>query len=160
MRWKCRAAAILILCVPLTGCKDRGVVRTADPRRGSQLLSGFYGIEQNAWRWTAARFSVRLDTPAWASRIGAVLRLRFSIPDRLIRELGVISVAASIGGLPLAPESYTQPGDFIYVREVPSHRLRSESVRVDFFLDKALAPNSSDRRELGLIVASIALQPR
>ena len=34
------------------------VVATADPHAATQLLNGFYGIEQNSWRWTAGRFSV------------------------------------------------------------------------------------------------------
>ena len=43
------------------------MVATADPHAAAQLLTGFYGIEQNSWRWTAGRFSVVLRPPRTAA---------------------------------------------------------------------------------------------
>ncbi len=41
-----------------------------------QLISGFWGLENGAWRWTAGKFSVTLKTPLGAAQKGATLTLR------------------------------------------------------------------------------------
>ena len=73
-------AAILVLSLALApaGCKRHkavtaqtveeapplsSTIATADPRAAAQLVSGFYGVEQNSWRWTAGQFSVLLRPP-------------------------------------------------------------------------------------------------
>ncbi|MCL4402849.1 MAG: hypothetical protein M1436_09345 [Acidobacteria bacterium] len=124
------------------------------------MIAGFYPIEQNAWRWTAGKFAVLLKTPRGAERTGAILQLKFSIPEAVLGKLKTVSIGASIAGKPLSPESYTQPGEFIYAREVPSGMLTGQSVRVDFALDKFLPPGSVDQRELGVIASSIGLEAK
>jgi len=59
---------------------------------------------------------------------------------------------ATIGGTALPPESYTQPGDYTYTREVAPALLAGESVRVDFQLDKSMPPSGADLRDLGVVV--------
>ena len=58
-----------------------GAIRMADPATASQLLRGFYPVEQNAWRWSAPKFSVVLGAPLSASKKGAGLILEFSLID-------------------------------------------------------------------------------
>jgi len=48
------------------------------PQTATQLIAGFYGIEQNAWRWTGQRFSLMLRPPLGASQKGGTLRLRLT----------------------------------------------------------------------------------
>lgn len=136
------------------------IVHTADPRAASQLLSGFYGIEQNSWRWTAGKFSVVLRPPRTAAARGATLQLKFTIPEVIVKNLGPVSISASVNGAPLAPESYTQTGQFTYSRSVPPDVLRGDSAKVDFALDKALPPTAGDQRELGVVVSTIGLEPK
>lgn len=136
------------------------VVATADPHIVKQLISGFYGVEQNSWRWTAPRFSVLLRPPRTAAKNGAVLQLKFTIPDVAFPRLKGVSLSAYVNGTALTPESYQQAGQFIYSREIPANLLTGDVARVDFSLDKTIPPTAADRRELGVVVSVVGFQPR
>lgn len=135
-------------------------VHVADPRSSAQLVSGFHDIEQGAWRWTAGKFSVVLRTPRGAAEKGAVLRLKLSVPDPVISNLKVVSLGAAVGESRLAPETFTQSGEFTYEREVPAEALTGESAKIDFFLDKSLPAGAVDLRELGVIVTSVGFESK
>lgn len=169
--------AVLISLVLMAGCKhkvdkaqvpatDEGapslatLIHVADAQTSSQLVSGFYEVEQNSWRWTKRRFSVRLRPPVDSERNGATLTLKFVIPDVIVERLKSMSLAASVGGVSLPPEKYSKSGEHVYVREVPGASLTGKLVTVDFVLDKALPPTSSEARELGVVVSSIGLEPK
>ena len=136
------------------------IVHVADPRASAQLLSGFYGVEQNSWRWTAGKFSVVLRPPRTAAAKGATLQLKFTVPEVVIAKLKAMSLSASVNGIPLSPESYTLPGEFTYTRDVAANLLAGESAKVDFSLDKTMPPSGSDERELGVVVSSVGLEPK
>jgi len=172
-----RAAALLLaLGFALTACKPKetvkvqqtdeegprmsSIVHTGDPKSETQLVNGFYSIEQNAWRWTAQKFSVVLRPPAGGAQRGGTLNVQLTVPDPTIARLKTVSLSATIGNTALPPETYTQPGQYTYTRDVPASVLGSEAVRVDFQTDKALPPSSQDQRELGLIVASVGLDAK
>ena len=168
---------ILTCCLPLAwcalaGCKHEpdlagrteeettppaAVIQVADPRAAPQLVSGWYGIEQNAWRWTARKFAAILGAPIGAARSGAVLRLDFTLPDVVVSRLGSVTLSASVQGAQLAPETYRRPGKWVYQREVPVSLFTTRTLRADFALDKALPPGGTDLRELGVIVDRVSL---
>ena len=169
------AILVLSLAIAPMGCKRHrrvmvrtveeapslaSVVATADPNVAKQLVSGFYGIEQKSWRWTAGRFSVMLRPPRTAAANGAVLQLKFTLPDVALSRMKGVSLSAYVNGTALAPESYTQAGQFIYSRDVPANLLAGDMARVDFSLDKTIAPSAADRRELGVIVSLVGFQPK
>ncbi len=133
-------------------------VRVTDPETSFQLAGGFYPVEQNAWRWTAQRFSFLLRPPRDAARKGATLRLNLFVPDPVIAKLGSTSLEASIAGKRLGEETYGKVGNYIYSRDVSSNLLPGELVRVDFALRKAIIAEPPDRRELGVIVVSAGLE--
>lgn len=132
------------------------VVRMNDRKANSQLLNGFYGIENDAWRWTAGKFSVLLETPAGAAQRGGTLTLAFNIPDVVIQKLKSVKLSASAGGQTLKSDTYTASGSYTFTADVPPAALNTESVRFDFALDKSIPPGA-DRRELGIIVTSVDL---
>jgi hypothetical protein len=171
------AAAILVLSLAIApmGCRRHrrvtvqtveeapmlaSVVATADPHAVKQLAGGFYGVEQNSWRWTAGRFSVLLRPPRTAARNGAVLQLKFAIPDVALSKLKGVSLSAYVNGTALSPETYSQAGQFIYSRDVPANLLAGDVVRVEFSLDKTLPPSATDRRELGVVASTVGFQPK
>jgi hypothetical protein len=173
--WLLAALLLAALLLATTACKHPKVrarmtieeeprlassVRTGDPAAASQLASGFYDIEANAWRWTSRQFAVTLRPPAQAAQRGAVLELHLTVPRPSIARLKSLSLGASIGGAALAPETFTKAGDYTYRRDVPANLLAGEAVRIDFQLDKALPPGDVDKRELGVVVASAALVPK
>ncbi|HTQ54984.1 MAG TPA: hypothetical protein VMI94_11025 [Bryobacteraceae bacterium] len=136
------------------------VVATADSQAATQLVSGFYGIEQNAWRWTAGKFAVVLRPPRSASTRGATLQLKFALPEVAMAKMKGVTLSASVNGTALPPETYTHAGPYTYARDVPAALLGGEIARCDFSLDKTVPPTASDRRELGFVVSLIGLQAK
>lgn len=169
----CGAFFILALAVTATGCKgqrDRvtvqneeetaprmaSLVRMADPKASAQMLSGFYGVENNAWRWTSGKFSVLLRTPLSAAAQGGVVEFDFTLPDASIQKLKSVAITASVNGTKLKSAEYDKPGPNVFTADVPPALLTGESVRVDFTLDKTIPPDV-DKRDLGVIAASIGI---
>ena len=136
------------------------VIHVADPSESRQLLSGWYPVEGNAWRWTARNFSAVLRPPPGSPRLGALLEFRLSVPEVVIRTLKFITISGSLPGMQLSPETYLTPGDFAYARDIPPGTLSGDSVRVDFALDKAILPSQADGRELGVIAHSLSLETK
>jgi len=135
-------------------------VRTSEASQEPQLLSGFYGVENNSWRWTARQFSVLLRTPIGGSQSGATLDLAFTIPQVAIDHSKSLTLSVSVEGTPLPSETFNKSGPCEYRHDVPPSALRKDAVRVQFSLDKAMPPSGADRRELGVIVASVGLEPK
>ena len=167
LRWSCSLLLLTLAFAPL-GCKRQqtgqgasamaSTIHMGDPQTAPQLTSGFYGIEQNAWRWTGRRFSLVLRPPLGASQKGATLQLRLTVPPVIVEKLKNVSLSATIGGSALPPETYTEAGNYTYTRDVAPPLLAGQSVRVDFQLDKSIPPSGADLRDLGLVVLSAGLE--
>ncbi len=136
------------------------MIQVADPKASAQLVKGFYEVEGNSWRWTMGRFSVVLSPPPGATKSGATLVLRFSLPEPVIKKVGSVRLSATVDGTPLEPQQYDSAGEHVYSRAVPPGSVAKKVVAVDFALDKYLPPGESDRRELGVVVSVIGLEPR
>ncbi len=129
-----------------------------DAGAAHQLLSGFYGVEANAWRWTARRFAVLLQPPPGAGRNGATLLLRLFLPASQLAKLGPMTLTANINGRPLPPRTFGNSGEATYSAAVPSNALAGGVVPVSFSFDKASPPTAADARELGAVVRSVGLE--
>jgi hypothetical protein len=176
--WPCRLVIVLSVAVALAGgCKRRerkirvqqtdedsatlaSVIQMGDPKAAPQLLKGFYNIESNTWRWTAGRFAVALRPPRGASTRGATLHLRFVIPEAVLSKIKTTSISASVSGTTLSPETYTQPGEFDYSRDVEGRLLPGEAVNVEFTMDKFLTAGMVEQRELGVIATSVGFEAK
>jgi hypothetical protein len=156
----CKRHRVTVETTEEEGVPLASIVHVADPKAATQLLSGFYGIEQNAWRWTAGRFSVVLRPPRTGAAKGATLKLNFTIPANVITQLKAISLSATINGTALPPESYTVAGQYTYSRDVAPALLTGDSVKVDFALDRTVPPSAADQRELGIVVSSVGFEPK
>src|ERR1035441_1597155 len=132
-------------------------VHMGDATAAAQLISGFHDIEGGSWRWTQKQFAVTLRPPAQAARQGAVLELHLTVPEPSIEKLKSLTLTASVGGAALAPETYRKAGAYTYRRDVDASLISGGPLRIDFQLDKAIAPGASDLRELGIVVASAGL---
>ncbi len=130
----------------------------ADPRTKTQLVNGFYSLENNAWRWTSGKFTVTLRPPRGADTKGAILKLKFNLPEVVINPLKTIAISAKVNGAALSPESYTQPGEYTYTREVPATAFTGDPAKVEFALDKVLPPSGNDKRELGVIATMVGFE--
>ncbi|HLY16147.1 MAG TPA: hypothetical protein VKR61_02930 [Bryobacteraceae bacterium] len=169
------AAIVVSLAVVPLGCKRHKakvvltteeapalatVVATADPHMATQLVNGFYGVEQNAWRWTTGRFSVVLRPPPSAATKGATLQLKFAIPDVAMSKYKTVSLSGYVNGTALSPQSYTQAGPCTYSRDVPANLFSGDVARVDFSVDKTMPPTPADSRELGVVVSVVGFEPK
>lgn len=134
-------------------------LKMSDPSAERQLIAGFHGLEQHAWRWTARRFAVVLIPPAGSTRFGATLRLQLFIPAPLIQRLGPMTLSADADEVSLDPETFTKSGKFSYVRHVPATAFRRAVLPVVFSFDKAVEPGQVDGRELSAVVTEVALEP-
>jgi hypothetical protein len=135
-------------------------INMGDPKQEQRLVSGFYGIEANAWRWTAKDFTVSLRPPAGSAAQGARLIFALSIPQATVDKLKSVTLSASINGTALAPETYTHDGQYEYKRDVPPDLLKGGAVRVEFHLDKSMPPAGADARELGVVARSVGLESK
>jgi hypothetical protein len=136
------------------------MIQVADPRAEIQLIRGFHPVEQNAWRWTEGSFAASLRPPLGASQRGALLVLKFTIPDVALQKLKTIRLSASVNGLALPAEEYSKPGEYTYSRDVPATALAAQAVPADFTLDKFIPPSASDERALGIVVSAIGFEAK
>ncbi len=165
----------VLLALTLAGCNREKRVRVqtdeepprlammlsvADPRAKTQLISGWYSLENNAWRWTAPKFSAILRPPRGSDTKGAILKFKFNIPDVVTKHLKTIALSANVNGTELSPESYTQPGEYTYSREVPAKAFTSDAVKVELSLDKSMPPTGADKRELGVIATMVGFEAK
>lgn len=135
-------------------------IAMADPPRANQLIRGFHRLEEGSWRWTEAKFAASLGTPPGASRSGAWLVLKFSLPPILLQHFKTVTLSSELDHTPLAPETYDASGPHEYRRDVPAPLLKHDAAQVEFSLDHFLAAGTVEARELGLIVTSVALEPK
>jgi hypothetical protein len=141
---------------PLTSTLEMG-----SRRAERQLLSGFWQVENNAWRWTKHDFSVLLLVPVGAAQKGAMLRVRFTLPDNIVAKRHSVTLSASVDGVALPPETYTAGGVYQYEASVPATAFRGGStVKAAFSTDNYLAAGEIEARELALVVSNIALRPQ
>jgi hypothetical protein len=164
-------AAFLLLLIVFSsdGCRRRrkgaaaddgqiqSMLNVREPRAALQLIRGFHSVEADAWRWAEHQFSVVLKPPAGSAQKGAKLEVKISVPDVLLNKLGPLTLSAKVNGVPLDPQTFSQPGDFTYTRDVPPSALGGEAVTAEFTVDKFIPPTGEDQRELALIVFSIGL---
>lgn len=105
-----------------------------------RLLDGWHEMEHNAWRWTEREFSAVLEDSAGSS----VLELRFrAVPELMSAPL---EVEVEVDGERLGVETYREPGDHAYSRQI---RRGSGRRNVRVRLNRTFEAGG---RELGVIV--------
>jgi hypothetical protein len=159
--WSCKRRPSQVETVEDENQPALSVVQVAHPRAAGQLLSGFYPVEQNAWRWTSGKFAVILMPPLGAAQKGAWLELHFALPQSVLSLRQSVTLSAAVEDTALPPETYTAAGSYIYKREVPAAALSAGTpVKVSFKLDKFIKAGEVETRELGLVVNTIGLMPK
>ena len=171
------ALCVCLLSVAGAGCRRRdrkirvqqtdedtatlaSVIQMGDPKAAPQLLNGFFNIESNTWRWTMGKFTVALRPPRNAGVRGATLHLKFVLPEAVLSKIKTTSISAKVGSVVLSPETYTQPGEFDYSRDVDPKLLSGEVVNVEFSMDKFLTAGMVESRERGVIATSVGFEAK
>ena len=145
---------------PEGGPRISSALKMNDPAAPAQLIKGFYGVESGTWRWTAKNFTAILRPPLTAAQRGATLTFALSIPDVVVQRLSSVTLTASSGTTKLKSETYSKPGSYTFSADVPPDLLIKDAITIDFALDKAIPPGSTDSRELGIIAIAIGLEAK
>jgi hypothetical protein len=145
---------------PEGGPRIASALKMNDPAAPAQLIKGFSGVESGTWRWTAKNFSAILRPPLTAAQRGATLTFSLSIPDVVIQRLSSVTLSASSGTTKLKSETYSKPGSYTFSADVPPDLLIKDAITIDFALDKAIPPGTTDSRELGIIALAIGLEAK
>ncbi|MBI3667893.1 MAG: glycosyltransferase family 39 protein [Acidobacteria bacterium] len=133
----------------IVGLAEPGLsyLRMGDPEAASQLLSGFYQIENNAWRWMAEQAVVLLKAPDHADRF----EMTFFIPD----QASARRVTLALDGLLIAAQTYPAPGG--YTLSVPVRVTTGSTPQLTITVDKTFQP-SNDQRRLGMVVEELGFK--
>ncbi len=126
-------------------------LRAKDPDFLKQS-TGFYILEQGGWRWTGREFSLTVP----GSKEPAKFTLHFNVPDAEIQKVGTITLSVRAGDHQLPPETFSRSGDFTVTRTLEP----GWGNRLDFAVDKTLAPTAADARELGIIFVGATAELR
>ncbi len=115
----------------------------------AELLEGWHEAEAAGWRWTARKFSARFEGRASRLSLGVYL------PPEVFSRVGRLTLKIRWNGQELEPARLETAGEHTIVRTAKE----ALNPRVEFELDKALEPSRTEPRELGLIVASLEVEP-
>lgn len=131
-------------------------INTGDVRTKPQLLSGWYAIEEGAWRWTAKEAQAVLATPQQSP---VNFELRLFLPEAHVKQAGgPVIVSVLLDGNLFAEETYARGGGHTILKPVPAGSLPNPTTKVSFRLNRAVGPTAVDRRELGMVVQGFGFQ--
>jgi len=117
----------------------------------SHLVKGLHASE-GPWRWTEQVFAVWLIPPTTKEEI--YLELNFGLAEVHMKQWGSATLRARVNGKEVGSETYTQNGQYTFLKRVPREALGSGKVTVEFALDKSARPDGPAGRQLGLVAAS------
>ena len=116
--------------------------RPESPKDWGELLYGWHGVEDNAWRWTQKRFASTLTGG------GALVRLEFFLHEAVLAATGPLTLRMNGG----QERTFNAPGHYVFLARAEG------ALRFEFELSGALGPSDADRRELGLLVSEIGIE--
>jgi hypothetical protein len=134
----------------------RSYLDMGDIRARPQLLDGWYGIENGAWRWMAKQAQALLRMPDRPSKFQAQL---FFPANFMERAGGPVTLSIMVDGHQLFSTRYAQPGGYQAGFAVPQN-LQDGSIRkITIQLDRAMSPSGTEQRELGAVVQGFGFVP-
>jgi len=114
------------------------------------LLEGWHEYVPAGWRWTAKRFSF-----GFKAKAARTMRIYLFLPQSILSLLGPITLKVKLNDTDAGSMVMQRVGEYIFRLPLEGH---SGPGTVTIELDKATTPDSSDWRELGLIVSSIEFE--
>ncbi len=140
----------------LPGAKPLGMLsylNLGDIRSRAQLVSGWYAIEDGAWRWMAPEAEATLR-PLSGQAVQFELQLFFP-PDFMRRAGSPVTVSVKLNGKPFTKAFYYEPGAHTISRAVPPELLTWPTTRVSISVNPYLPPSATDQRALGAVVQGL-----
>ena len=128
-----------------------------DIRSRPQLVSGWYAIEDGAWRWMAPEAEATLRLPLEAP-VQFELQLFFP-PDFMRRAGSPVTVSVTLNGKALTKAFYYEPGAHLLAKAVPrellGELLTRPATEVSIRVNPYLPPSGTDQRALGAVVQGL-----
>jgi len=123
----------------------RSFLRMDDPEAPTQIVTGVYQLEENAWRWTAGKAILLLKAPPAPSRLEAEFR---------VHDLGAgMRVRMLADGRLVAEQTYARGGQY-KLGPAGTVTAQGTSTAVTLVADPPIrAPG--DSRELGIVLLSV-----
>ena len=119
-----------------------------------RMLDGWHAPEDTGWRWTRQHFSAAFTLPLGGARRVQPLIYLYLAPA-LFAGQDTVTITATLAGQVRA-QAYGAPGRHLFSCEFTAGFPAGEQ-RLDFSLDRVLAPEPGDQRERSLIVASLTV---
>jgi hypothetical protein len=131
--------------------------QTNDLRIAPQLVKGWYGVEDGAWRWMAKESQASLKNPGV---FPAGFEVRLTLPKPIADAVGMpVTFTVLLDGKVLGEEVYQQDGAFIFEKTVQPGMLSPGPVAVTLRVNKAKPPvPGGDARELGAVIAGFGFK--
>jgi len=124
-----------------------------DIRSRAQLISGWYTIEDGAWRWMAPEAEATLR-PLPDQAVQFELQLFFP-PDFMRRAGSPVNVSVMLNGKPFTSAMYFEPGGHRLAKLVPRELLTWPTTRVSISVNPSIPPSATDQRALGAVVQAL-----
>jgi len=118
------------------------------PEAATQIVSGIYQLEKNAWRWTSGRAVLLLKAPPTAAFLEASLYVPDAAPARRVTLL--------VNGRPAARIDLPGPGSYT-LRTPKPLAPQADPVTVEILVDHTFLPRGDDR-ELGVILSRVGFR--
>jgi 4-amino-4-deoxy-L-arabinose transferase-like glycosyltransferase len=118
------------------------------PEADYHLAGGLYALEQNRYRWTAARAALLLKKPAGPS----VVQVELFIPDQSPSR----RVSVTLDGQPVVEKTFPGPGAYVLVSGVV--RTSSDAPRLEIAVDRTFSA-PGDQRQLGIVLTAAGFKP-
>jgi hypothetical protein len=132
-------------------------LQLGDIRSRAQLVSGWYAIEDGAWRWMAPEAEATLR-PLPDQAVQFELQLFFP-PDFMRRAGSPVTVSVILNGKPFTSAMYFEPGGHTLAKRVPPELLGElftwPTTRVSIRVNPYVPPNATDQRALGAVVQGL-----
>ncbi len=127
-----------------------------DLRATPQLLSGWYPVEDGAWRWMGREAQVMLRAP---ENPPAQFEVRLAIPRGHLAITGPLTLSVLFNNRPFAEQTYNSEGAFTFTKPVPPGTVSPGAVQVTLRVNKARPPGTGgDLRELGLVILGLGFR--
>jgi hypothetical protein len=124
-----------------------------DIRSRAQLVSGWYTIEDGAWRWMAPEAEATLR-PLTGQAVQFELQLFFP-PDFMRRAGSPVTVSVMLNGKPFTSAMYFEPGGHTVAKRIPPELLGESPTHVSIRVNPYIPPSATDLRALGAVVQGL-----
>jgi hypothetical protein len=128
-----------------------------DIRSRAQLVSGWYTIEDGAWRWMAPEAEATLR-PLPDQAVQFELQLFFP-PDFMRRAGSPVTVSVMLNGKPFTSAMYFEPGGHTVAKRIPPELLGElftwPTTHVSIRVNPYIPPSATDQRALGAVVQGL-----